>query len=275
LGGPEITAFLNHLAVERRTSSSTQNQALCAILSLYRRVLDLPMPDLHGLERAHRPEHLPAVLGRRDVAALLERLDAPPFRLLAELMYGIGLRLMEALALRVKDIDLDRRQIMVRRGKGNHDRPALLPASTRDALRAQLERVAERHRAELAAGRGEVDLPHALRLKLPNAASSVAWQSVFPASRPCIDPATGRLVLHHLHESAMQKAVVTAARVAGIDKRATCHTLRHSFATALLESGTDIRTIQTLLGHKDVRTTMIYTHIVDRGPLGVVSPLDR
>src|SRR6202042_459455 len=182
--------------------------------------LDLPMPDLHGLERAHRPEHLPAVLGHRDVAALLERLDAP-FRLVAELMYGSGLRLMEALALRVKDIDLDRRQIMVRRGKGNHDRPALLPAATRDALRAQLGRVAERHRAELAAGRGEVDLPHALRLKLPNAASSLAWQYVFPASRPCIDPAIGRLVLHHLHESAMQKAVVTAARAAGIDTSST------------------------------------------------------
>ena len=274
LGAPEITTFLNHLAVERRTSASTQNQALCALLFLYRRVLDVPMPDLHGLERAHRPAHLPAVLGRREVAALLEHL-VPPFRLIAELLYGSGLRLMEALALRVKDIDLDRRQIIVRRGKGNQDRAALLPAITRDALRAQLELVADRHRAEEIAGRGEVDLPHALRLKLPKAASSLAWQYLFPASRPCSDPATGHPVLHHLHESAMQKAVVTAARAAGIDKRATSHTLRHSFATALLESGTDIRTIQTLLGHKDVRTTMIYTHIVDRGPLGVVSPLDR
>lgn len=274
LGAPEITAFLNHLAVERRTSASTQNQALCALLFLYRRVLDLPMPDLHGLERAHRPVHLPAVLGRRDVAALLEHL-LPRFRLIAELMYGSGLRLMETLALRVKDIDLDRRQIMIRRGKGNRDRPALLPAATRDVLRAQIGLVAERHRAELAAGRGDVDLPDALRQKLPEAASGLAWQYLFPASRPCADPATGGIVLHHLHESAMQKAVVSAARAAGLDKRATSHTLRHSFATSLLESGTDIRTIQTLLGHKDVRTTMIYTHIVDRGPLGVVSPLDR
>jgi integron integrase len=274
LGAAEITAFLNHLAVQRRTSASTQNQALCSILFLYRRVLDRPMPDLHGLERASRPEHLPTVLARRDVLALLDHLE-PPFRLIAEILYGSGLRLMEALSLRVKDVDLERRQLMIRRGKGNHDRPALLPASARDALRAQLAHVAARHRAELAAGRGEVDLPHALRTKMPAAATSLAWQYVFPASRPCTDPATGRLVLYHLHESAVQKAVTAAARAAKLDKRVTCHTLRHSFATHLLEAGTDIRTIQTLLGHKDVRTTMVYTHVVDRGPLGVVSPLDR
>ncbi len=274
MGAPEIVAFLNDLAVERNVSASTVNQALCAIVFLYRRVLELPMPALDGLERARRPHHIPAVLSRRDVMALLDHLG-PPFRLIGELLYGSGLRLMEALALRVKDIDLDRRQIMVRRGKGNHDRPALLPASTRDALGLQIRLVAERHRAEIAAGRGEVDLPHALRIKLPNAATSLAWQYVFPASRPCTDPATGRLVLHHIHESAMQKAVTAAARAAHIDKRASSHTLRHSFATALLEAGTDIRTIQTLLGHKDIRTTMIYTHIVDRGPLGVISPLDR
>jgi integrase len=209
-GAPEITLFLNHLAVERGTSASTQNQALCALVFLYRRVFDVPMPDLHGLERAHRPEHLPAVLGRREVIELLEQLG-PPFRLIAELLHGSGLRLMEALALRVKDVDLDRRRIMVRRGKGSHDRPALLPGAVRDALRVQLGDVAVRHRAELAAGRGEVDLPHALRLKLPKAGTSLAWQYVFPASRPCSDPATGRLVLHHLHESAMQKALVAAS----------------------------------------------------------------
>jgi integron integrase len=250
------------------------NQALCAVVFLYRRVLQVAVPDLDGLQRARRPQHLPTVLSRREVMALLDQLG-PPFRLIAELYYGSGLRLMEALALRVKDIDLDRRQIRVRRPKGNHDRAALLPASVRDGLRAQLDRVADRHRAELAAGRGEVDLPDALRRKLPGAATSLAWQYVFPASRPCTDPATGRLVLYHLHESAVQKAVTAAARAAGIDKRAGIHTLRHSFATALLEAGTDLRTIQTLLGHKDVRTTMIYTHIVDRGPLGVISPLDR
>jgi integron integrase len=274
LGAPEITAFLNDLAVRRRTAASTQNQALCALVFLYRKVLELEVPALTGLERAHRPVHLPAVLSRREVVALLDHLE-PPFRLIGELLYGAGLRLLEALSLRVKDIDFDRHQITVRRGKGERDRPALLPTRARDPLSAQLDRVARRHRAELAAGRGEVDLPHALRTKMPHAATSLAWQYVFPASRPCTDPATGRLVLYHLHESAVQKAVQDAVRAARIDKRASCHTLRHSFATHLLEAGTDIRTIQTLLGHQDVRTTMIYTHIIDRGPLGVVSPLDR
>jgi len=274
LGADEVTAFLNHLAVDRHTSASTQNQALCAIVFLYRRVLAVDMPRLAGLERARRPHHLPAVLSRRETIALLERVE-PAHRLIAEILYGSGLRLLECVSIRIKDVDLERRQIMVRRGKGQHDRPALLPVRVRDALSAQIEVVAERHRAELAAGRGEVDLPFALREKIAQAATSLAWQSLFPASKPCVDPVTGRQVLHHLHESVVQKAVTAAARAAGIDKRATCHTLRHSFATHLLEAGTDIRTIQTLLGHKDVRTTMIYTHVVDRGPLGVVSPLDR
>jgi integron integrase len=241
---------------------------------LYQRVLGLQVPELVGLERARRPHHLPAVLSRREVVALLDHLEHP-FRLVGEILYGSGLRLLECLAIRIKDVDIERRQIMVRRGKGQHDRAALLPARVRDGLRAQIEGVTKRHRAELAAGRGQVDLPDALREKMPHAAASLAWQYLFPASRPCTDPATGGVVLHHIHGSAVQKAVSAAARAAKIDKRAGCHTLRHSFATSLLESGTDIRTIQTLLGHKDVRTTMIYTHIVDRGPLGVVSPLDR
>lgn len=274
MGAAEVTAFLNDLALRRRVSASTQNQALCALVFLYRKVLELDLPALDGLQRAQRPEHLPTVLSRRDVLALLDRLQ-PPFRLLGELLYGAGLRLQEALSLRVKDVDLDRHQITVRRGKGAHDRAALLPARVRERIVAQLDAVRRIHLAELALGRGEVDLPHALRAKLPGAATSLAWQYLFPASRPCTDPATGRPVLHHLHESALQKAIRDAAAAAALDKRATCHTLRHSFATHLLEAGTDIRTIQTLLGHKDVRTTMIYTHIVDRGPLGVVSPLDR
>jgi integron integrase len=274
MGALEATAFLNHLAVERRVAASTQNQALCALVFLYVRVLDLEMPELVGLARARRPHHLPAVLSRREVLALLDHLESP-FRLIGEILYGSGLRLLECLAIRIKDVDVERRQIMVRRGKGQHDRAALLPARVRDALASQIEGVAARHRADLAAGRGRVDLPHALIEKMPHAASSLAWQYLFPASRTCVDPATGEEVLFHVHESAVQKAVGAAARAAGIDKRAGCHTLRHSFATHLLETGTDIRTIQALLGHKDVRTTMIYTHIVDRGPLGVVSPLDR
>jgi integron integrase len=274
LGAEEITAFLNHLAVERRSSASTQNQALCAIVFLYAHVLGVELPALGALERAKRPEHLPAVLSRRDVLAVLDAL-APPFRLIGELLYGSGLRLLESLCVRVKDVDLERRQILVRRGKGNVDRPALLPARIRESLALQLAVVKRRHQAELDAGRGEVDLPEALRVKMPSAAKSLAWQYLFPASRPCTDPATGRLVLYHLHETAVQKAVLAAARAAQIDRRATPHIFRHSFATHLLEAGTDIRTIQALLGHKDVRTTMIYTHLVDRGPLGVLSPLDR
>lgn len=214
------------------------------------------------------------MLSRGDVRALLDQL-APPFRLIGELLYGAGLRLDEALSLRVKDVDLDRHQITVRSGKGARDRAALLPVSVRASLRAQLDAVASRHRSELADGRGAVDLPFALRRKMPEAARSLAWQYVFPASRPCFDPTTGGLVLWHLHDSAMQKALRAAVEAADLDRRATCHTLRHSFATHLIEAGTDIRTIQTLLGHHDVRTTMVYTHVIDRGPLGVVSPLDR
>ena len=258
MAAPEATAFLNHLAVQRRVSASTQNQALCAIVLLYKRVLNLEMPALDGLARARRPVHLPAVLSRREAQAILQAFE-PPFRLIAEMLYGGGLRLLECLALRVKDVDLERHQIMVRRGKGNHDRSALLPVRVREGLRAQLAEVARRHGAEIAAGRGEVDLPFASRTKMPRAAAALAWQYVFPASRSCVDPVTGRPVLHHLHESAVQKAVHDATRSAQIDKHATCHTFRHSFATHLLEAGTDIRTIQTLLGHKDVRTTMIYT----------------
>lgn len=274
MGAPEATAFLNHFAVQRRISASTQNQALCALVFLYRRVLGLEMPALEGLECAPRPDHPPAVLSRRDVLTLLDKLE-PQFRLIGESLYGSGLRLLECLSVRVKDVDLERRQIMVRRGKGSHDRAALLPARARAGLRAQRHEVERRHQAELAAGCGEVDLPHALRAKMPHVVATLPWQDLFPASLPCTDPATGRSVLYHLHESAMQKAVHDAARSAQLDKRVTYHPLRHSFATHLLEAGTDIRTIQALLGHKDVRITMIDTHIVDRGPLGVVSPLDR
>lgn len=220
MGAVEATTFLNYLAVKRRASASTQNQALCALVFLYRRVLELNMPDLEGLERARRPAHLPTVLSRPEVLAVLDRLE-PPFRLIGELLYGSGLRLLESLAVRVKDVDLERRQLMVRRGKGALDRAALLPARAHDGVRAQIEVVTQRHRAELAEGRGAVDLPFALHAKMPQAATSLAWQYLFPASRPCAEPATGRMVLHHLHETALQKAVREAARLAKIEKRVT------------------------------------------------------
>ncbi len=274
MGAAEVTDFLNDLAVRRRVAAATQNQALCALVFLYRKVLELEAPTIEGFERARRPDHLPTVLSRADVRALLDRLEAP-FRLIDELLYGSGLRLGESIALRVKDIDFERHQITVRSGKGARDRPALLPTRVREPLRSWLDAVGRRHRADLDAGLGEVDLPYALRHKMPGAATSLAWQYVFPATRPCFDPATGRRVLHHIHETAVQKAVQAAALAAKLDRRASCHTLRHSFATHLLEAGIDIRTIQTLLGHRDVRTTMVYTRIIDRGPLGVVSPLDR
>ena len=274
MAGAEITAFLNHLAVERRVSASTHNQALCAIVFLYRHVLAMELPELEGMERARRPEHLPVVLSPAEVRAVLERLTTP-FDLMGSILYGSGLRLSEVLSLRVKDIDLERNQLIVRRGKGQADRAALLPGRARPHVIKQIALVARRHEAELRAGRGCVDLPYALRRKMPKAAWDRAWQYLFPASRTCCDPATGAWVLHHIHESAMQKAIHSAALLARIPKRVTCHTLRHSFATHLLEAGTDLRSIQALLGHKDVRTTMIYTHLVGRGPLGVISPLDR
>lgn len=274
LGPDDITAFLNRLAVHKRVSASTQNQALCALVFLYKQVLQLDIPHLQNLERAQRPSHLPTVLSREEVATLLLHL-ALPFRLMAGLMYGAGLRLMECMALRVKDVDFERNQITIRRGKGDHDRAALLPATCRAALRQQIHMVSLRHAADVMSGGGEVDLPYALADKLQGASRTLPWQYIFPAVRTCTDPRTGRPVLHHLHETVVQRAVRRAATAAGIHHRATCHTLRHSFATHLLESGTDIRTIQTLLGHSDVRTTMIYTHIVNRGPLAVLSPLDR
>jgi integron integrase len=274
LGSDDVTAFLNHLAVERRVSAATQNQALCAIVFLYRRVLEREDLALEGLARARTPERLPEVLSVDEVRAVLAALR-PPFALIGGLLYGAGLRLLEALSLRVKDVDFARHQLAVRRGKGAHDRATLLPARVQPALLEQIARVGERHRADLAAGHGRVDLPDAYRRKAPDADRTLAWQYVFPASRPCVDPATGHLVLYHLHETAVQKAVQEAGRAAGLTRRVTCHALRHSFATHLLESGTDLRTIQALLGHSDVRTTMIYTHVVDRGPFGVKSPLDR
>ena len=273
LGGAEIAAFLTHLAVARRVTASTQNQALNALVFLYRRVLELEMPELDALTRARKPATLPTVLSVDEVRALLRQLDGVHW-LVASLLYGSGLRLLEALRLRVKDVDFARRQLAVRSGKGRRDRMVPLPRAAAVGLRAQLGAVARLHAADRADGFGEVHLPGALARKYPRAAGEPGWQFVFPARRRARDPRTGVWRRHHLGETAVQRAVRRAVTQAGITRRASCHTLRHSFATHLLEAGYDIRTVQELLGHKSVSTTMIYTHVIGRGALGVRSPLD-
>jgi integron integrase len=273
LGKDEASAFLSHLATQGRVSASTQNQALSALLFLYRDVLASDIGWLDDVVRARRPARVPAVLTREEVADVLARMRGPE-ALIASLLYGSGLRLLEACRLRVKDVDLDRAEMVVRDGKGARDRVTMLPRRLLATLAAQLERVRQQHRLDLAAGRGSVELPDALARKYPRAPFEPGWQWVFPATRVHRDPTSGLDRRHHLHESVVQKAVHAAVRAAGIAKRASCHTLRHSFATHLLEAGYDIRTIQELLGHKDVSTTMIYTHVLNRGGRGVRSPLD-
>jgi integron integrase len=274
LGEAEVSAFISSLAVEGGVSSSTQNQALAALLFLYKRVLRRPLADLEQVVHAKRPRRLPVVLSPAEVARVLGCLTGT-WRLMAALLYGGGLRLMECVTLRVKDVDLDSGQLFIRRGKGAKDRVTLLPQGLRAQLREHLARVAEQHRADVAAGGGFVELPDALRKKYPNAPREWSWQWVFPATRRYVEPTTREQRRHHLHETALQRAVHAAAREAQIAKPVSCHTLRHSFATHLLQAGYDIRTIQKLLGHSDVRTTMIYTHVVNRGPLGVKSPFDE
>lgn len=274
LGAGDVRRFLSRLATVRRVSASTQNQALSALVFLYREVLADPLPEVEGVVRAKRPRRLPVVLTRAEASSVIERLQGPT-RLVAILLYGSGLRLLEALTLRVKDLDFDKGQLTVRGGKGNKDRVTVLPAVAAPALRAHLARVRRLHVRDLAAGAGAVELPDALARKYPNAAREWSWQWVFPATRVYRDPATGDRRRHHLHETAVQRAVKEAMLAAEITKRASCHTFRHSFAIHLLEDGYDIRTVQELLGHTDVSTTMIYTHVLNRGGLGVVSPLDR
>lgn len=273
LGAADVERFLNDLAVNRRVAAATQNQALSALLYLYRRVLDVELPWLEGIERARRPRRLPTVLSRREVGALLRQFSHP-VDLVAQLLYGSGLRLLECLRLRAKDLDFDRCVLTVRQGKGDRDRQTLLPEPLHGVLRRHLEVVRRQWTRDLDHGAGYVELPNALAAKLRGAQRSWPWQWVFPATRTYVDPASGFARRHHLHETVVQRDFGAATRAAGIPKRVTPHTLRHSFATHLLETGYDIRTIQTLLGHKDVRTTMIYTHLLGRGPLGVKSPLD-
>jgi len=274
MGAPEITRFLTSLAVEGRVAASTQNQALSALLFLYRDVLEVDLPWLDGVVRAKRPARLPVVLTREEVRAVLHRLKGAP-RLMACLLYGAGLRVLECCRLRVQDVDFGSGQIVVRGGKGDKDRVTMLPAVIRAHLARHLEEVRAQHRDDLATGAGWVELPTALLRKYPNACREWAWQWVFPATRIYRDRSTGQLRRHHLHESVLQRALNDAVRRAGIPKRASPHTLRHSFATHLLEDGHDIRTVQELLGHSDVSTTMIYTHVLNRGPAAVRSPADR
>jgi integron integrase len=274
MGEAEVTQFLSSLATHDKVSASTQNQALAAILFLYKRVLDQELEWLDGVVRAKMPQRIPVVLSREEVQAVLGHLRGV-HRLAATLLYGSGLRILECLRLRVKDVDFGQSQIVIRDGKGQKDRTTLLPGSTSKELLKQIRRVEELHARELDRGLGWVELPTALALKYPQAGQELGWQWVFPASRSYRDDETGQVRRHHLHESVLQRAVREAVRAAHIAKPATPHSLRHSFATHLLEDGYDIRTVQELLGHRDIKTTMIYTHVMNRGPFGVRSPADR
>jgi integron integrase len=272
LGEAEVAGFLSHLAVDRRVAPSTQAQALCALLFLYEQVLGRPLGRLEGLRWARRRPGLPVVLTREEVEAVLRELAGVPW-LVSMLLYGSGLRLLEALQLRVKDVDLARGEIRVRDAKGGRPRVTVLSEAVREPFGLHLEAVRRLYQADLRAGAGGVELPGALAVKYPQAAREWAWQWVFPARRRYV-AVGGGLRRHHVHESVIQRAVKAAVRRSGINKRATCHTFRHCFATHLLEGRYDIRTVQELLGHRDVRTTMIYTHVLNRGGLGVQSPAD-
>ena len=274
MGGPEVEAFLSDLAVRRDVSASTQNQALSAILFLYKQVLQIELPWMDGVIRAGRPQRLPVVLTREEVASVLAQLDGTLW-LIASLLYGSGMRLMEVLRLRVKDVEFARLEILIRDGKGQKDRVTMLPRKLAAPLELHLQRVRALHEQDLREGYGRANLPHALARKYPNAAAEWGWQFVFPSVNRSEDPRSGGIFRHHLHEKTIQRAVRNAVRRVGLHKPATPHTLRHSFATHLLESGQDIRTVQELLGHSDVKTTQIYTHVLNRGGLGVLSPLDR
>lgn len=274
MGAAEVEDFLSDLAVRRDVSASTQNQALSAILFLYKQVLRIELPWMDGVIRARRPQRLPVVLTREEVANVLAQLDGTLW-LVASLLYGSGMRLMEVLRLRVKDVEFSRLEILIRDGKGQKDRVTMLPQKLVAPLQQHLERVQALHRQDLQEGYGLANLPNALARKYPNAAAQWCWQFVFPSVNRSEDPRSGGVFRHHLHEKTIQRAVRNAVRRVGLNKPATPHTLRHSFATHLLESGQDIRTVQELLGHADVKTTQIYTHVLNRGGLGVLSPLDR
>jgi integron integrase len=271
---PEINAYLTHLAVKEKVSASTQNQALCALLFLYRYVLNREIGDLGEVIRARKPARLPIVMTRKGVKAVLAQLTGDKW-LMGNLMYGAGLRLMECLRLRIQDVDFARKEITVLDGKGAKDRITMLPESLKNALQDHLKKVKAVHERDLGEGWGRVQMPYALERKYPNASADWRWQWVFPQEKRWVNGQTKEQGRHHVDESLVQKALKDAVARAGLTKRASCHTFRHSFATHLLENGYDIRTVQELLGHSDVKTTMIYTHVLNRGPSGVRSPVDR
>lgn len=274
MGAAEIERFLTDLAVRRHVSAATQNQALAALLFLYKQVLGIELPWMDDIQRAKKPRRLPVVLTRTEVKALLAEMSGKHW-LMASLLYGSGMRLLECARLRVKDVDFDRRELMIRHGKGGKDRRTMLPATLVAPLLDQLQETRRVHGNDVKAGYGRVWLPDALARKYRAAAGEWAWQYVFPSSRRSVDPRDGQTRRHHVDESGLQRAVKAARLRTTISKPATCHTLRHSFATHLIEDGYDIRTVQELLGHKDVATTQIYTHVLNRGGQGVLSPLDR
>jgi len=274
MGAPEIRDFLAHLVNDRNVAPSTQNQALHALLFLYREVLQIELPLIGDLQPAKKGERAPVVFTREEVEAILSKMEGTK-KMMASLLYGTGMRLSELLRLRVKDIDFRMNQIIVRQGKGGKDRVTMLPRSLKEPLREHLVKVKQAHEVELKEGFGNVELPYALEKKYPQAPTEWKWQYVFPAPKRSIDPRSKVERRHHLDPSVLQKAVKEALRKAGITKHGNCHTFRHSFATHLLEAGQDIRTVQELLGHADVSTTMVYTHVLNAGGLGVRSPLDR
>ena len=274
MGKPEIERFLSHLAINRNVASSTQNQALNAILFLYKHVLDMPLNDYIDATRSKKQKRLPTVLSQSEISQFFQHISGAN-ELMAKLLYGAGLRLMECIRLRVKDVDFENHQIIVRDGKGGKDRATVLPKTIKEDLRLHLKGVQKRFEQDLAEGRADVYMPHALARKYTGAGKSWIWQWVFPAKNRSRDPRTKKMRRHHIHETGLQKAVANAAKKAGIDKRVSPHTLRHSFATHMLEAGKDIRRVQELLGHADIRTTMIYTHVMSINFETLGSPLDN
>jgi integron integrase len=274
MGASEVSAYLSYLATHRHVAAATQNQALAALLFLYKEVLGQPLDWIEGVQRAKRSSRLPVVFTKDEAKKVISHLDGTKW-LMASLLYGAGLRLMECVRLRVKDVDFVRNQITVRDGKGGKDRVTMLPRRLKEPFRTHLERIKVLHERDMEEGFGHVHLPFALARKYPNAAREWNWQYVFPAPHRSVDPRTGQKQRHHISETMLQKAVKQAVMAAGVGKPASCHTFRHSFATHLIESGYDIRTVQELMGHSDVKTTMIYTHVLNKGGRGVDSPFDE